>query len=184
MMTIQIIFTRIRMAILIVCLLVSAVSWAEMYKWKDEEGNTVYSELPPSGDIDAEVITPPAKVDTERALMNLRNEKIRSEKLLRQRQTKKEDQQQVAEAKARKEENCRRAQARLRSFATRPTVQLEQADGSNVRATEEQRQEQIAGEKFTDLIGLLHVFGQHTCRDVIKEIHRQFQHVPVAAGAI
>ena len=25
-------------------------------------------------------------------------------------------------------------------------------------------------------------FGQHTCRDVVKEIHRQFQHVTKRAG--
>jgi len=143
-MTIQKILSRSSMLIMILCVLASAVSRAEIYKWTDEDGNTVYSEQPPTGDMEVEVITPPGKVDTERALMNLRNDKIRSEKLLRERQAKKENQQQVAEAEARKEENCRRAQARLRSFATRPTVQLEQADGSNVRATEEQRQEQIA----------------------------------------
>ena len=48
-------------------ILVPQNSIARMYKWVDEDGNTQYTQSPPPGDIESEVIKPPPKVDTEAA---------------------------------------------------------------------------------------------------------------------
>ena len=117
---------------------------ADSYKWVDEEGNVVYSQQPPPGDKEAEIIKDPASIRSEQALKNLRDLKINNAKTDKAREQQLEEKKQVAEERRVNEENCKKGEAMLASFSTRPTVQLVQEDGSRVRATEAERQQRIA----------------------------------------
>lgn len=115
---------------------------AAFYKWVDEQGTTNYSEWEPIG-IEAEEISPPPGVDTEAAIRDLEEQQKKITNLQNRRKVK-ADIDRIDEQNAKiKKKNCQMAKARLASYA-RPGVRFVQNDGSRVRATEEQRQEQIA----------------------------------------
>ncbi|OGT78498.1 MAG: hypothetical protein A3I78_00890 [Gammaproteobacteria bacterium RIFCSPLOWO2_02_FULL_56_15] len=116
---------------------------ADIYKWVDEEGNVVYSQQPPV-DKEAETIKAPASIRSEEALQNLRDLKINNAKVDEKRKKQLEEKKQAVEESRVNEENCKKGEAMLASFSTRPTVQLVQEDGSRVRATEAERQQRIA----------------------------------------
>ena len=56
--------------IFVLCVVVSN-SQAALYKWVDADGNTHYTQSPPTGGIEADVIKPPPKIDTNKALDQL-----------------------------------------------------------------------------------------------------------------
>jgi len=115
---------------------------AIFYKWVDEHGATNYSEWEPIG-IEAEEINPPPGVDTEAAIRDLEEQQKKITNLQNRRKVK-ADIDRIDEQNAKiKKKNCKMAKARLASYA-RPGVRLVQDDGSRIRITEEQRQEQIA----------------------------------------
>jgi len=116
---------------------------ADIYKWVDEEGNVVYSQQPPVGK-EAETIKAPASIRSEEALQNLRDLKINNAKVDKEKKKQLEEKKQAVEESRVNEENCKKGEAMLASFSTRPTVQLVQEDGSRVRATEAERQQRIA----------------------------------------
>ena len=126
---------------LLLLLLAGNVS-AAMYKWVDEDGNTHYTQAPPPGDIQAETIAPPPEVDTKQAVKQLQEMQEKSEDYQKQQQEAAEEQRKKEEEIARKKANCELAKKRLASY-TEPRVKFVQPDGTRVRATEEERQEQI-----------------------------------------
>ena len=133
---------KIRAVIFIFSFTFSAFSYAEMYKWVDEEGNTHYTQSPPPGDINAESIKPPPKIDTESASKDLEKKQERVEKLREQRITSAEEQEKAAQEEAEKEEECRKAKARLASYQ-RPRVNVQNPDGSLRVLPENERQAEI-----------------------------------------
>jgi len=115
---------------------------AAFYKWVDEEGSTNYTEWEPIG-IEAEEINPPPGVDTEAAIRDLEEQQKKFTNLQNRRKVKaKYDgiDEQNAEIK---KMNCETARTRLASY-TQPRVSFLQEDGSRNRATEVERQAQIA----------------------------------------
>jgi len=115
---------------------------ATFYKWVDEQGATNYSEWEPIG-IEAEEISPPPGVDTEAAIRDLEEQQKKITNLQNSRKVKANIDQideQNAEIKKR---NCETARTRLASY-TQPRVSFLQEDGSRNRATEVERQAQIA----------------------------------------
>ena len=78
----------------IVLFLVVGNSYAALYKWVDADGNTHYTQNPPSGGIEADVIKPPPRVNTEKA----RNQLEEEQKYL-------EDIQEERSKQAKKEQN-------------------------------------------------------------------------------
>lgn len=129
------------MQILAMCMMIGNVN-ATLYKWVDAEGNTNYTETRPV-DFDFEEIQPPPEVDTETAIEQLKADQKKANDLERQRKAKAENQKIDEQNAIIKKKNCEMARERLASYA-RPGVRLVQEDGSRIRATEEQRQEQIA----------------------------------------
>jgi hypothetical protein len=125
---------------------------AEMYKWLDAEGNTHYTQSPPPGDIEKEVIKPPPKINSELSDKQLENRKKKltesRDNRLKSKQQKKDEQQDLEKQRA----DCEKARARLASYQ-RPRVNVKDKDGNSVRAPEEQRQKEIA--KSKDLIAKL-----------------------------
>jgi len=123
-------------------LLFAGSASAAMYKWVDEDGNTHYTQSPPPGDIQAETIGPPPEVDTKQAVKQLQEQEKKLEEFEKQRQETAEEQRKKEEEIARKKANCELGRKRLASY-TEPRVKFVQPDGTRVRATEEERQEQI-----------------------------------------
>lgn len=115
---------------------------ATMYKWLDENGNTVFSETLPTGDIEYEVIRPLPKVRSEQALKALRDAKIKALKLRNERLSKMKERHKTREELAWQKENCERANAKLASLE-RPRAKILQPDGSRIRLDEDERQNQI-----------------------------------------
>lgn len=121
----------------------SSVSIAEMYKWVDEEGNTHYTQSPPPAGIKGSTIKPPSKVDSEHASKQLENRQkyVDDARANRHKLTDKKDEDRQSAEKS--QAKCEQARARLASYQ-RPRVNLVDKDGNPNRATEEQRQAEIA----------------------------------------
>ncbi|MBI2994033.1 MAG: DUF4124 domain-containing protein [Gammaproteobacteria bacterium] len=111
---------------------------AEMYKWVDENGEVQYTQQPPPGNIKAETIKPPPKVDTEGAQKELEQQQKEVDALKENRDKRTEEVKTAADDKAFNAENCRRAQASVASFSV-PNALIAQSDGSRTRITEEER---------------------------------------------
>lgn len=127
----------------ILACLISGTVVAGTYKWVDEDGNVQYTQTPPPAGIEAETIKPPPKIDTEKALMDLKEQEEKAAKLRQDRlDSAKKEEEAMAELNLQKK-NCEMARARLASY-DQPMVKFVQEDGTRVRATEEERQAEIA----------------------------------------
>ena len=127
---------------LLLLLFVAGSASAAMYKWVDEDGNTHYTQSPPPGDVQAETIAPPPDVNTKQAVEKLQQQQEKAGEFEKQRQEAAEEQRKKDEEISRKKSNCEMARKRLASYE-QPRVKFVQEDGTRVRATEEERQEQI-----------------------------------------
>ena len=116
--------------------------YAVTYKWVDADGNVQYTQMPPPAGIEAETIAPPPAVDSDAAIKQMQEEDSQAGELRKQRLEQEKNESRAAEAVALQKKNCQMARDRLASY-DRPRVKFEQKDGSKVRATEEERQEQI-----------------------------------------
>ncbi len=132
----------IRPLIFVTSFLFCINSYAEMYKWVDEEGNTHYTQSPPPSDITVETIKPPPKVDTEGASKTLDQQKKKANDLREKRITTAEEKQKAEEEAAEKEKKCQQAKARLASYQ-RPRVNLNNPDGTVRVISEDERQAEI-----------------------------------------
>ncbi len=118
---------------------------ATFYKWVDEQGATNYSEWEPIG-IEAEEISPPPGVDTESAIRDLEEQQKKITNLQNRRKVK-ADIDRIDEQNAKiKKKNCEMAKVSLASHDPARVYILDD-DGNRVRATEEQRQGEIAKSK-------------------------------------
>jgi len=116
--------------------------FAAVYKWVDENGETIYSQSRPPGEVKYEEVGKPGKVDSARALKDLRDEKIKADKLRRDRMQKQAEQKKTKEELADVKKNCEMARGKLASLQ-RPRAKILQPDGSRIRLNEEERQRQI-----------------------------------------
>ena len=115
----------------------------EIYKWVDEEGNTHYTQQPPPQDVKtSETIEPSIGEASEKALQKIDLQMEKADKLRQQRLEAKKEQQEKEQAKAVKEKNCQVAKERLQVYS-RPRGLIQQGDGTAIRITEEQRQEEL-----------------------------------------
>ena len=122
---------------------------AEMYKWVDKDGHVQYTQEPPPGDIKAETVKPPPKVDSESAQKETEQLEKQLGDAREGRQKEAEESNKAADDKAFNEENCRRAKVSLASYQV-PNALVQQPDGSRVRLAEEER---LAGlQKSAELI--------------------------------
>jgi hypothetical protein len=122
--------------------LASPVS-AEMYKWRDAEGQVHYSESPPPGQ-PAETIKPPPKVDSTKAREALDREiekfDIRADE--------RHDQEEEARKKAAEDKEsqmaCEEAWHQAESLADKPRSYRTESDGTRIIQTDEEHQASIA----------------------------------------
>ena len=134
---------------IVLAFLMSGHVLAGTYKWVDEEGNVQYTQTPPPAGIAAETIKPPPRVDTEKALKDLQAQEEKADKLRQNRLDTAKKEEEAKQEQDLQKKNCEMARARLASY-DQPMVKFVQEDGSKVRATEEERQAEIA--KSQDMI--------------------------------
>lgn len=119
------------------------IASAAVYKWVDENGQVQYSQTPPPGGIETQEIkvAPPPPDDPEAA----RREHTLEEGLEKREEAREDAAKEAsedAEYKKQKAQRCEAAKHRLYQ-AERPRVSFIEPDGSERRATEEERQQQI-----------------------------------------
>lgn len=121
-------------------------TYAEMYKWIDEEGNTHYSQKPPTGDISAETIAPSYSSASDAAQKEVVDNTKKADKLRDERLKKSEERVKAEQELAKKKEQCAIAKKKQASFE-RPRVNYVDDEGNRRRGTEEERLEDLAKAK-------------------------------------
>ena len=110
---------------------------AEFYKWKDADGNTVYSRTPPPGEVKADIVKANTHVDPESAkslqartdlVDGMRDDRLKAA----------EDQAAAKEEVAFRQENCQRSRSRVAAYSV-PRGRIVQDDGSVVVPDEDSR---------------------------------------------
>lgn len=126
---------------------------AEIYKWVDENGQTHFSQLPPSsGEAQKVDVPPPPPVDAEQAQQEV-DELIEQQQAAEQAE---QEAQQKAEEAAQQQaiidENCRIAQENLRTYQDNPGRRVLDEEGNVTRLREEDRQQKM--QEFQEQIDL------------------------------
>lgn len=120
---------------------ISLPAGAGSYKWVDDDGNTVYSQIPPNDDrrvIRTDDPPPPGEKsqDAQRRLQELQQQ---LEDAREDRQLRAEKQREAAQENAVREENCRKARSNLRGLRERTRQLINNGDGEYRRYTPEER---------------------------------------------
>jgi hypothetical protein len=131
------------MSLLLGTLFLSGPGYAEVYKWKDAEGNIQYTQQPPPGDTEREILNPAIGTSSSQSLspppaFKPEKEKPKPETGKGNAQTA----EMTAEEKAEKKRKCDNVRARYQSLQ-RPRVATYDEDGNRVRLGEDERQAQI-----------------------------------------
>ncbi|MGH8478089.1 MAG: DUF4124 domain-containing protein [Gammaproteobacteria bacterium] len=124
---------------------------AEMYKWRDAEGQVHYSESPPPGR-PAETIKPPPKVDSTRAREALDKEIERFDIRADERQDREDEARKKATEDKENQSACQEARRQAESLADSPRSYRTESDGTRVIQTDEEHQASVA--KTRDWIAL------------------------------
>ena len=111
---------------------------AAMYKWVDAEGNTHYTQSPPPAGATGKEIKPPPKVDSEAAVKSLEQQQQDLDKITTERLKQGDATQKAVKEQSEQKRLCEQARASAASFE-RPRVTLNEKDGSQRRATDEER---------------------------------------------
>ncbi len=127
----------------------SSITFAAMYKWVDEEGNTHYSQSPPPGDIKGETIKPPPRINPEYDTKKQGERSQMLDDIQKKREQAREEQLKAEEESAQKQKQCEQARARLASYE-RPRIMVKDADGNPTRIGEDQRMAEL--EKSRELV--------------------------------
>lgn len=111
------------------------------YKWTDDDGNTVYSQIPPNDDrrvTRTDAPPPPAEnpQDAQRELQQLQQ---RLEDAREDRQLQAEKQREATQQDSVREQNCRKARTNLRSLREKARQLINTGDGQYRRYTPEER---------------------------------------------
>ena len=128
--------------IFVLCVVVSN-SQAALYKWVDADGNTHYTQSPPTGGIEADVIKPPPKIDTNKALDKLEEQQKYLDGLQEERGKQAKKQQNEEANEAVRKSNCELGKDKLTHLTDIPRIQKVDKDGNVSRLTEEERQAKI-----------------------------------------
>lgn len=116
---------------------------ADIYKWVDGEGNTHYTQHPPPAGIKGETMTSSAKVDADAAKKRAQKQIDMSNEARDARLKQAEEKQKAEAEQAKQKERCEQAKKRFASYS-RARVNIVGKDGTRTRATEEQRQAELA----------------------------------------
>lgn len=124
----------------------TASTVAEMYRWVDDDGTTVYSQRPPP-DRSANAIAPPPppnEADVQRAQARLREQTTRDFDAREAAKQQAEEHAKTDQEQAIRASNCATARNNLRTIQTLGARRLKTADGIYRRLSEEERAERAA----------------------------------------
>jgi hypothetical protein len=118
---------------------------ATIYKWTDENGQTVYSETPPPKGTAGTRLkeAPPPPVDPNAAMETLRNRAEAFGKRQEGRDKQENEKQQSAERDKQNQENCKQLRNNLQILTTNNQVREKTGEGDYTVLGEEQRQARI-----------------------------------------
>jgi hypothetical protein len=131
---------------LLFALLATQPLWAEVYKWTDADGNTIYSQVPPNNGPRPETVAPPPPpaetAEQAKARLNALQQKLedaREDRTLRA-----QKQQKLASEAAARRENCARARANLQGLEQRARQLVGDGKGNYQRLTPEDKAKRSA----------------------------------------
>lgn len=119
---------------------------ARIYKWTDEDGNTVYSQSPPPRGVQSERIEearPPAE-DPEATMESLRERTEAFEERRQARQDAEQEDDAAEEREALQQQVCEQLRKNLQVMQNNNQVRQRSDDGEYEALSEEQRQARIA----------------------------------------
>lgn len=116
---------------------------AAMYKWVDQDGITHYTQQPPPPGVQGKTIAPPPPVNTRAAQEQLKKTEQSLDQAFKQRQDQSSEQEKKQQEDQARQQACDQARLRLQSFQ-RPRVNFVDQDGTRRRATEQEREQQLA----------------------------------------
>lgn len=125
--------------------MLAAPAQAVIYKWTDENGQTVYSETPPPKGTAGTRLkeAPPPPIDPNTALESLRNRSEAFDKRQEERGKQENETQQSAERDQQNQENCERLRSNLEVLKVRNQVREKTGEDQYTVLSEEQRQARI-----------------------------------------
>ena len=115
---------------------------AEAYKWKDANGNIIYSQTPPPLGTPYELVDDTSIAATSFGVASNGDLQEKLDESRNARDEKKREEQLVAESKQIKEENCVQAKTNLTALTSRGQVTIKEGDLYR-KLSEEERQERI-----------------------------------------
>jgi len=130
---------------LVSLLLLPALTISATYQWKDEDGNTVYSQVPPAGGQAARKVPPPPPpaTPTEDAQEELKALQQRLDDQRKERQDEAQEREQRRAYEEIRADNCRKARENMQRLQQGPQRLFKENDGSYRRYTVEERNEKI-----------------------------------------
>jgi ParB-like chromosome segregation protein Spo0J len=122
-----------------------STTYADVYKWIDDEGVTHYSQRPPTSEKAQLIKTPPPpSLNQEESAKERVNQLLEQQQTEREaRQKQQEEQRQAAEQAEIKQQNCQTAKHNLQQFQDNPGRRYQDAEGNITRMVEEERQQRI-----------------------------------------
>ena len=128
------------MAFALVC--ITANVNAQAYKWKDPNGNIIYSQTPPPLGTPYELVDDTSIAATTLGVANTESLQKKLDASQKEREERKAQEQLVAESEQIKKENCAQAKTNLTALTSRGQVTIKEGDLYR-KLTEEERQERI-----------------------------------------
>lgn len=129
---------------LLLVLLIPNHAFSAMYKWVDDEGNTVYSQTPPPAGISASKMRPPPPPADPNAQKQLNQLKQRLEDAQEDRDLARSKRESHTREQDRRAENCRRAKANMQQIEQRSRQLEHDGKGHYQRLTPTQKAARIA----------------------------------------
>lgn len=139
-----------RFAVTVAVLLATTVVHAQIYQWKDENGKTVISDKPPSGNVRSA-----RKIDAEAPATNAAPQKSMADREMDFRKRQQETQEKTAQAQkeqqaaAEKKDNCEKVRRYLASLESGERIALRDDRGERYFMEDAQRQQEIAKTRQT-----------------------------------
>lgn len=128
-----------RQLIIVAGLILPLSGQAAMYKWVDDQGNTVYSQVPPpDGRSTREVAPPPPPAEPEASQRQLNELRQRLNDAVEDRELQAESQAEQATERQQRRENCEAARYNLQGLQQSARQLVRSGDGDYRRLTPEE----------------------------------------------
>ncbi len=134
----------VRLLLLLSAAFAAGAACADAYRWVDDEGHTVYSQVPPADREWTRVQGSPGRAPSgEEAWEEVERIQQQLDASAEERAQAREAAQKEKEAAALRRRNCEAAKANLERYQGDPGRLIREPDGSYVRLTAEQREARI-----------------------------------------